>query len=642
MDHPLLSLTVDDLSISVRSRNCLTAAGVREVRELVRMTPQDLLDIRNLGRTSVLDIERALGEHRLRLAMLDEELAHSLTFNDPVAVEELGAFLNAIAATGCTDVAGLVGRGADELLAEGRLDADSLSVLQDGLLRWGISLGLPVAVASGTEGENSAELRQAGSYAETASFREELRGRIDHLLRSEPASCRGCFIAYYGLDGQYPTLDVIGKNGSSYGFGKSVTRERVRQILARARTALRAAAPFAAFQHWDFAMERASAESPTEPNALFSLLGYEPAPHLGRAFKRLNEIAEIFGLRLPFELQSLGRGETLLVFATEPGSNAWVKRLRDLPPSPFCSVAEIAEVVCCEEESLRRLVAASRGWDFLDTSKRFFWRRPDLPPKDFAKTRNAILTSLCKVFSVPGRASSADLARSLGRDRIVRRGGPPFHLPREVVEGIARKSGLFSVEAGEIRRKENVVRWDSLSERDVVLLNVVSRHGRVLSSRDLYSSLVRDGLSKGNAGQVVQFSPFLVHTQSGVGETEGIYKFVLDRESEPPAEFQPAVSPGADPSATPSGLAGFSDTNIRLEISARTLQFGTFFGPEAGVLKEGMWTVVLDGAELGEIAVSGHLITGLNVVIAALHLKKGDRLELLLSEDTRMIHCIRP
>lgn len=602
------------------------------------MTPRDLLAIPNLGMASVLDIEQALTEHRLRLGMLEEEIGHILTFNDPGAVEELRAFLNAIAAASCDDLASLVRRGADELLSEGRLDAESLSVLQDGLSRWGVSLGLPVPEGSAPECGHGAE---TPSHPETASFGEELRHRLAQLLRLKPPSWFGCFVAYYGLDGPYPTLEVIGKNGGSYGFGRPVTRERVRQVLARVREALQAAGPASAFQHWDPAVERASAEAPMRPGALFSFLGLEPGEHLGLAFQRLNEIAATFGLDLPFELQSLGRGETLLFFTNEPDSNAWVKRLRDLPPSPFGSVAEVAEAIGSQEESLRRVVAVSQGWEFLDTSRQYIWRRPQLPPKDFSKTRNPVLTSLCKVFSVPGRASSTDLAMSLGRDRIVRRGGPPFRLPREVVEGIAYRSGLFNVDEGEIRRKDDVVRWNSLSERDIALLNVVRRHGRVLSSRDLYSSLVREGLSKGNAGQVVQFSPFFVHTQSGVGETEGIYKFVLDGEMGSHNECQQTIPAPASPSPAPSDRIGFSSTNISFEISARTLQFGTFFGPEAGILMDGTWTAVLDGVELGKIVVSGQQIAGLKVVVAALRLRKGDRLELLPSEEARVVHCIR-
>lgn len=638
MDHPLLSLTVNDLSISVRSRNCLAAAGVKAVRELVRMTPRGLLDIPNLGMASVLDIEQALAEHRLRLGMLEKEIRHVLAFNDPGAVEELRAFLDAIAAAGCDDLASLVGREADELLSEGRLDAASLSLLQDGLLKWGVSLGLPVAEGSGPQGEHGAEIP---SYPEAASFREELSHRLAHLLRLKPPSWRGCFVAYYGLDGPYPTLDAIGKSGGSHGFGRPVTRERVRQVLTRTRKALQAAGPASAFQHWDPAVERASAEAPMRPGALFTFLGFEPGEYVGLAFKRLNEIAATFGLELPFELQSLGHGETLLFFTSEPDSNAWVKRLRDLPPSPFGSVAEVAEAIGSQEESLRRVVAVSQGWEFLDAPRQYIWRRPQLPPKDFAKTRNAVLTSLCKVFSVPGHALSTDLAMSLGRDRIVRKGGPAFRLPREVVEGIANKSGLFNVEEGEIRRKESVVRWNSLSGRDIALLNVVRRHGRVLSSRDLYSSLVREGLSKRNAGQVVQFSPFIVHTQSGVGKTEGIYKFVLDEETGAHAECEQAVSAAASQSQAPRDRIGFSSTNISLEISARTLQFGTYFGPEAGTLMDGTWTAVLDGVELGKIVVSGQQIAGLKVVAAALLLRKGDRLELLPSEEARVVHCIR-
>lgn len=69
MDHPLLSLSIDDLALPLRARNCLTAAGIGDVRELVRRTRADLIDIRNLGVTSLASIERALANHRLQLGM---------------------------------------------------------------------------------------------------------------------------------------------------------------------------------------------------------------------------------------------------------------------------------------------------------------------------------------------------------------------------------------------------------------------------------------------------------------------------------------------------------------------------------------------------------------------------------------------
>ena len=521
------------------------------------------------------------------------------------------------------------------------LDAESLAALQGGLQRWGLTLGLPVAEEGVEKNEANTEGSQAVLRFKATTFREELRLAVSHLLKRKASTWQHCFIAYYGLDGQDATLDAIGLNGEEHGFGRPVSRERVRQVLVKARKAIQADAPLVRFHCWDPVVKQLRAESPIEPEALFSLLGYERPPHVGRAFRRLKEIGEILGLGPPFELRAVASDEEFIFYASQSVSNSWVERLRRVPPTPFAIVAEVAKDVGCEEECLRRVLSVSSRWEFLDTTSQHFWRRPDLPPRDFSRTWNSILTSLCKVFSVGGDASSRDLAMSIGRDRVVRKGGPPVQLPRAVVEGIAEKSGLFDVAAGEIRRRADVEPWNSLRERDILLLRVAAMHGRVVSSKDLYSSLVREGLSKGNAGQVVQFSPFLVHTQSGVGETEGIYKFVLDLGSMTGDQRLQAVAPASSPSGHAEERVEFSKAYLRLEISARTLQFGTFFGSEAAVLVDGVWHATFDGVELGDVAVSGQQITGLNVVTRALCLEKGDRLELFPVEETRVLGCRR-
>ena len=639
MDHHLLSLSLDDLVLPVRARNCLAAAGIGDVRDLVRKSRADLIAIRNLGATSLADIERALSNHHLRLGIRDEELALALAFNDPAAVKELESFLGAVNTTSCDQLASLVSCDAEELLSERGLDAESLAALQGGLQRWGIALGLPVAEECVERKVTNTEGARTVPRFKAKTFREELRLAVVHLLDQKPASWHHCFTAYHGLDGQDATLDAIALKGEEHGFGRPVTRERVRQVLANSRKAIQADAPLVRFHRWDPVVKHVRDGSPIEPEVLFSLLGYEPPPHVGRAYRRLKAIAKIFGLGPPFELRSVASDQALFFYASEAVSNSWVERLRSAPPTPFAIVAEFAKDVGCEEECLRRVLSASRRWEFLDTARQYFWRRPHLPPRDFSKTRNPILTSLCKVFSFGGYASSGDLAMSIGRDRIVRRGGPPLQLPRAVVEGIAEKSGLFDVAAGKIRRKADVEPWNSLPGRDMALLRVAVRHGRVVSSRNLYSSLVREGLSMGNAGQVVQFSPFLVHTQSGVGETEGIYKFVLDSEPTTRDKRLPPLAAAFSQSGRAGERVEFSEADFRLEVSTRTLQFGTFFGPEAGVLVDGVWTATFDGVELGEVAVSGQQMTGLNVVTRALRLEKGDRLELFPSEETRVLRC---
>jgi DNA-directed RNA polymerase subunit alpha len=56
----LLSKSVDMLDLSVRSKNCLDSENVQTIGELVRMTEQDLLKVRNFGKTSLKEVKTKL------------------------------------------------------------------------------------------------------------------------------------------------------------------------------------------------------------------------------------------------------------------------------------------------------------------------------------------------------------------------------------------------------------------------------------------------------------------------------------------------------------------------------------------------------------------------------------------------------
>jgi DNA-directed RNA polymerase subunit alpha len=63
-----LSMPLLDLEFSVRSRNCLGRAGLDTVGDLVRLTEEDLLKVRNLGTKSAEEIKQVL-QDRLGLAL---------------------------------------------------------------------------------------------------------------------------------------------------------------------------------------------------------------------------------------------------------------------------------------------------------------------------------------------------------------------------------------------------------------------------------------------------------------------------------------------------------------------------------------------------------------------------------------------
>jgi len=66
----LLSKSVDMLDLSVRSKNCLDSEAILTIRELVILSEQDLLKVRNFGKTSLKEVKTKLSALGLSLGMV--------------------------------------------------------------------------------------------------------------------------------------------------------------------------------------------------------------------------------------------------------------------------------------------------------------------------------------------------------------------------------------------------------------------------------------------------------------------------------------------------------------------------------------------------------------------------------------------
>lgn len=64
-----LSMTVQELDLSVRANNCLESAKIASVRDLVKKTDADLLKVRSFGKTSLREVKRKLADLGLSLGM---------------------------------------------------------------------------------------------------------------------------------------------------------------------------------------------------------------------------------------------------------------------------------------------------------------------------------------------------------------------------------------------------------------------------------------------------------------------------------------------------------------------------------------------------------------------------------------------
>ena len=657
----LMSMGIDELHLPVRASNCLRRAEITRVADLVQKTSSDLLAIQHMGATSVGDIQRAIATLGLRLGMTSAAVS-VLRNVDPPEVHDCDAFLEVMQLLNRSDVrtADVTRMTRDEVLTLPGLCADTLRVLENGLERWGLCLrpfSLKKVVDAGAEEpkdttgllKGSARERRAhaGNPGQPETVCEELTQAVAAVLGKARGVSVESFLAYHGIDDtRRRTLQEIGDAASDYGFARPVTRERVRQLLEatehRLRRRSRAPASRPPFVLWQTTVEEAQRYLPTSGRSFASLFGYGGARDPERIFQMLTFCADVFGLLFPFAFRTLKGVGALVVGSDDQTQLALAEGLRDAAQGPYNDLALVAGRLGTTVESVARIVDASHQWEFLDNARQYFWKRPSLPPVNVSVTGNAILTSLCKVLSVAKRARSADLARSLPRDRMFRKGqddGPLADLPLTVLEGVAERSGLFNVEDGEVAKRAGT-EWRVVGQREIALLTICREHGRVVPSRVLYASLVRSGLTRENAASVVAYSPFLVHTHAGVGYKEGIYKFVVRpedidlgalnfRDDRDDRRNGRAAQETADPTDFERSSGGtHGDGHLTVAVSARTRLSGRHFA-RTPVGVDGKWDVRRDdGVGIGRVTISGRAISGLASVVEALGLGQDDVLEI--------------
>ena len=65
----ILTKSIDEMELSVRSHNCLQAAGIRTISELVDKEESEMLKFKNFGRKSLTELQEKLGELELHFGM---------------------------------------------------------------------------------------------------------------------------------------------------------------------------------------------------------------------------------------------------------------------------------------------------------------------------------------------------------------------------------------------------------------------------------------------------------------------------------------------------------------------------------------------------------------------------------------------
>ena len=83
----LLSTPISDLALSVRSGNCLQAENIETIGDLLEKSEEELLQLRNFGRTSLTEVKEKLAELGLRLRGDDGTTTTATEDEEEVEVE---------------------------------------------------------------------------------------------------------------------------------------------------------------------------------------------------------------------------------------------------------------------------------------------------------------------------------------------------------------------------------------------------------------------------------------------------------------------------------------------------------------------------------------------------------------------------
>ena len=151
----VLNIPVTDFELSVRSRNCLQKMGVRTLGDLTRSTEQELLNSKNFGETSLVEIREMLHSKGLELGQFAADKGvpeptvdlATMTPDEQALLERPISELNlsvrarkCMARLGLTLIGELVRKTGDDLLECKNFGVTSLNEVREKLTTLGIKL----------------------------------------------------------------------------------------------------------------------------------------------------------------------------------------------------------------------------------------------------------------------------------------------------------------------------------------------------------------------------------------------------------------------------------------------------------------------------------------------------------------------
>ncbi|MFN0058123.1 MAG: DNA-directed RNA polymerase subunit alpha C-terminal domain-containing protein [Planctomycetota bacterium] len=392
---------------------------------------------------------------------------------------------------------------------------------------------------------------------------------------------------YYGWDGRGPrTLREIGDR-------LGLTRERVRQISVEQATRLRSSLPFAPTLRR--ILDAVESALPVAESGLAQVVAKSGVKAQFVSLRILQQAAQLFGLRLPFNLDSPTGGEPLAVRAEQTLALEPVRRLVRKSAEHW-GVGTIAEVAAlagalalpAEEDFIARVAKAQAGCEWLDVERRWY---------SLAGVRRQRLDAvICKVLAVCKVASIATVRGAVLRSSRHN----DFAPPAAVLRAYCQKHEALAVDGDTLELRAGPREPESfLTAGERLLLEHLRLHGEI--ARAELDALLSASAKRGAPIVRPEQCPILVSLEGG--------RYVLRCQSTSPARR-----------AAPEGgaiLAGQSAAGSAMEWIALGLA-NLLEAPElvlpsrAHLSAAGEYALVgADGTFFGNIGVQARRITGL-------------------------------
>lgn len=536
-----LLLPVSALGLSDRAAAHLKRNRVACLGDLVRRPESELAGAPDLGDAGLAEIKARLADMDLDLGMPLSGWSAGNDESDRLAalvaaghggdvgtddlrslhsarIEDLGLSnrsTNALLGANVRFVGDLVRRSGREIRRLPKLGDRSMAEVRTMMSELGLSFDTDVGewTTERAEAEGRVEAPSWGPELRAenaASFKEELLAVIEMILPNLPTH-RRVLVAYHQLDGgPAVSLGHISRHGGEYGFRRSVSTVRASRVAAFAKDRIAGKAPRASFPHWEPSVAKAERAGMLSEAGFMAAFGYEDAGFgSGEGYRALKFTAELFGLPFPFDSFSL-TGGTMVVAGDGHAVRTLQGKLRHrVTGRSFERTAETAKELEAPRQAVEALVEMDRRLEFLDASRKYFWRRPRLPVVEGGYVGNPVLACLCKLFSVAPRVSTADILDAVGRCK------PTAENPSEDVLGaIVERSGMFRVEGNAVSRLPGRT-FRHLTRIDAALLRTADGHEEDVPAKALLDGLQEAGLTIDYARSALIYTPFLRRTDAG-------------------------------------------------------------------------------------------------------------------------------